>query len=58
MPSVLIVDDSAFVRAHIKQIILRNGFDLAGEAENGESPWRKSVQPRRILLPLTSRCPR
>lgn len=32
---VLIVDDAAFMRMMIKDILSKNGFDVVGEAENG-----------------------
>ena len=33
--SVLICDDAAFMRVMIKDILTKNGYDVAGEAENG-----------------------
>lgn len=33
---VLIVDDAAFMRMMIKDILLKNGYEVAGEAENGQ----------------------
>ena len=35
MKRVLIVDDAAFMRATIKNMLQRNGFEVVGEAENG-----------------------
>lgn len=35
MIKVLIVDDAAFMRMAIKKMLERNGFEIAGEAENG-----------------------
>ncbi|MDN5346775.1 MAG: two-component system, chemotaxis family, chemotaxis protein CheY [Clostridia bacterium] len=32
---VLIVDDAAFMRMMIKDILVKNGYEVAGEAENG-----------------------
>ena len=32
---VLIVDDAAFMRMMIKDILTKNGYEVAGEAENG-----------------------
>lgn len=32
---ILIVDDAAFMRMMIKNILVKNGYDVAGEAENG-----------------------
>lgn len=36
MPKVLIVDDTAFMRKLLKNILFGAGFDIAGEAENGK----------------------
>jgi two-component system chemotaxis response regulator CheY len=35
MPKVLIVDDAAFMRMMIKDILVKNGFEISGEAPNG-----------------------
>ncbi|MGI9951188.1 response regulator [Moorellaceae bacterium AZ2] len=32
---VLVVDDAAFMRMMIKDILTKNGYEVAGEAENG-----------------------
>lgn len=32
---VLVVDDAAFMRMMIKDILSKNGYDIVGEAENG-----------------------
>jgi len=36
MKTVLIVDDSSMMRRMIKNILVKNGFTVVGEAENGE----------------------
>ncbi len=36
MPRVLIVDDAAFMRMMLKDILTKNGYEVAGEAENGK----------------------
>mgnify|MGYP000989377452 CR=1 FL=1 len=33
---ILIADDSAYMRSILKDLLLRNGYDVAGEAENGK----------------------
>ncbi|MCL6611825.1 MAG: response regulator [Peptococcaceae bacterium] len=33
---ILIVDDAAFMRMMIKNILVKNGYEVAGEAENGK----------------------
>ena len=35
MASVLIVDDAAFMRKMIGDILVNAGYDVVGEAENG-----------------------
>jgi len=35
MATVLIVDDAAFMRISIKNMLTKNGFEVIGEAENG-----------------------
>ncbi|KRQ85995.1 Chemotaxis protein CheY [Caloramator mitchellensis] len=35
MPRVLIVDDAAFMRMMLKDILVKNGYEVAGEAPNG-----------------------
>jgi len=32
---ILVVDDAAFMRMMIKDILSKNGYEIAGEAENG-----------------------
>ncbi|MCX7654893.1 MAG: chemotaxis protein CheY, partial [Fervidobacterium sp.] len=32
---VLIVDDAAFMRMMLRDILTKNGYEVAGEAENG-----------------------
>ncbi len=33
--NILIVDDAAFMRMMIKDILVKNGYNVVGEAENG-----------------------
>ena len=52
---VLIVDDLAFMRDAIRDILEHNGFDVVAEAENGEvaiERYRQS-QPDVVLLDIT-----
>jgi two-component system chemotaxis response regulator CheY len=35
MKRILIVDDAAFMRATLKMMLEKNGFEVCGEAENG-----------------------
>ena len=39
--SILICDDAAFMRMMIKDILTKNGYTVAGEAENGVKALKK-----------------
>ena len=39
--NILIVDDAAFMRMMIKDILTKNGYTVAGEAENGAKAVEK-----------------
>ena len=46
--SILICDDAAFMRMMIKDILTKNGYTVAGEAENGVKAIEKYNEvPRR-----------
>lgn len=47
MAKVLIVDDAAFMRMMLRNILTSNGFEVVGEADNGA----KAVQQYRELQP-------
>jgi len=47
MAKVLIVDDTAFMRMMLRNILTSNGFEVVGEADNGA----KAVQQYRELQP-------
>lgn len=47
MPNILIVDDAAFMRMMIKDILGKNGYTIVGEAENGH----KAVELYSVLKP-------
>jgi len=32
---ILVADDAAFMRMMLKDILVKNGYEIAGEAENG-----------------------
>lgn len=38
---VLIVDDAAFMRMMLKDILTKNGYEVVGEAENGAKAVEK-----------------
>lgn len=44
---ILIVDDAAFMRMMIKDILTKSGFNVSGEAENGA----KAIDKYKELLP-------
>ena len=43
---VLIVDDAAFMRMMIKDILVKNGFEIVGEASNGIEAVREFIELR------------
>ena len=47
MAKVLIVDDAAFMRISIKNMLTKNGYEVVGEAENG----RVGVEKYKELAP-------
>ena len=53
--SVLIVDDAAFMRMMIKDILTKNGYNVAGEAENGIKAIEKykELKPDLVLMDIT-----
>ena len=55
MASVLIVDDAAFMRMMIKDILTKNGYNIAGEAENGAKAVEKynELKPDLVLMDIT-----
>ena len=53
--SVLICDDAAFMRVTIKDILTKNGYDVAGEAENGLKAVEKynETKPDLVMMDIT-----
>lgn len=53
--NVLIVDDAAFMRMMIKDILSKNGYNIAAEAENGKIAIEKynEVKPDLVLMDIT-----
>lgn len=53
--NVLIVDDAAFMRMMIKDILTKNGYNVAGEAENGKIAVDKynEIKPDLVLMDIT-----
>ena len=55
MASILIVDDAAFMRMMIKDILSKNGFTVVGEAENGIKAIEKykELSPDLVIMDIT-----
>ena len=55
MAKILIVDDAAFMRMMIKDILTKNGYEVAAEAENGLKAVEKyaEVRPDLVLMDIT-----
>ena len=53
--SVLICDDAAFMRVMIKDILTKNGYEVAGEAENGLKEVEKynETKPDLVMMDIT-----
>ena len=53
--NILIVDDAAFMRMMIKDILTKNGYNIAAEAENGKLAVDKynEVKPDLVLMDIT-----
>jgi len=52
---ILICDDAAFMRMMIKDILTKNGYEVAGEAENGAKAVEKynELKPDLVLMDIT-----
>ena len=52
---VLIVDDAAFMRMMIKDILSKNGYEVVGEAENGARAIEKYKEliPDLVIMDIT-----
>ena len=55
MSKVLIVDDAAFMRISIKNMLTKNGYDVVGEAENGAIgvEMYKDLHPDIVTMDIT-----
>ena len=53
--NVLVCDDAAFMRMMIKDILSKNGYNIAGEAENGAKAVEKynELKPDLVLMDIT-----
>lgn len=52
---ILIVDDAAFMRMMIRDILTKNGYEVAGEAENGLKAVEryKEEKPDLVIMDIT-----
>lgn len=52
---ILIVDDAAFMRMMIKDILTKNGYEVVGEAENGVVGVKlyKELMPDLVTMDIT-----
>jgi two-component system chemotaxis response regulator CheY len=55
MKRVLVVDDAAFMRVSIKNILTKNGYEVCGEAENGDIALQKyqELSPDIVTMDIT-----
>lgn len=52
---ILVVDDAAFMRMMIKNILSKNGYEIVGEAENGKDAieFYKKLKPDLVTMDIT-----
>ena len=55
MAKVMICDDAAFMRMMIKDILTKNGYNIAGEADNGKMAVEKyaETKPDLVMMDIT-----
>jgi len=55
MAGIMIVDDAAFMRMMIKDILTKNGYQVAGEAENGAVAVENysTIKPDLVIMDIT-----
>ena len=53
--NILICDDAAFMRMMIKDILVKNGYNVVGEAENGLKAVEKyfETKPDLVMMDIT-----
>ena len=52
---ILVVDDAMFMRATVKRILEQAGYEVAGEAENGQLAVQRygELRPDAVLMDIT-----
>ncbi|MGI6175388.1 MAG: response regulator [Christensenellales bacterium] len=55
MKKVLVVDDATFMRVSIKNMLAKNGYEVVGEAENGDTAIQKykELSPDIVTMDIT-----
>ncbi len=55
MKKVLIVDDAVFMRMKLKDILEKNGYEVVGEAQNGQEAFEKyqATTPDLVTMDIT-----
>ena len=55
MPKVLIADDAAFMRMMLKDILGKNGYEIVGEAANGDEAINlyQQLSPDLVTMDIT-----
>ena len=55
MKRVLIADDAMFMRTMLKDILTKNGYEIAGEAGNGKEAYEQyeSLKPDIVTMDIT-----
>ena len=55
MAKVLVVDDAMFMRATLKKLLTEAGFEVAGEAENGQVAVERyqELKPDVVMMDIT-----
>lgn len=53
--NILLVDDAAFMRMMLKDILTKNGYNVVGEAENGARAVEKykELRPSLVIMDIT-----
>ncbi|MEF2968980.1 response regulator [Paenibacillus sp. M1] len=52
---ILVVDDAAFMRLMLKNMLTKNGYEIVGEAENGQEAIEKyrALTPDLVTMDIT-----
>ncbi len=55
MKRVLIVDDAAFIRMMVSRLLIQHGYEVVGEADNGQLALEmyKSLKPDLVTMDIT-----